>query len=210
MTAIFEPWEDALIVERYQAEGPKNLALKMPGKTKQAILHRARVLGATAARARDWSPREDGILRRCHPDWAKAERLLVDRSRYAIYSRARTLELGHHKPWRPTEKELFRKVAQTLSDSEIGVMLGRTAKAVQTRRLKHSEVRRPGDKGPTVPVIRDVHDMAAARGVVVSKLTSALGCGRINRTITRRKMSISAVAAIVEVLGGELYAEWAD
>ena len=210
MKAIFEPWEDALIIERYQAEGPKKLALQMPGKTSGAILYRARVLHVTAVGAQDWSPREDGILRRCHPDWARAERLLVGRSRYAIYSRSRTLGLGHHKPWRPAEKDLFSKVAASLSDSEIGVMLGRTPKAVETRRLRQSEVRRHGEKAPTVPLIRDVYEMAATRGVVVSKLTSALGCGRIKRTVTRRSMSISAVARVVEVLGGELFAEWED
>ncbi|WP_316358957.1 hypothetical protein [Devosia sp.] len=138
------------------------------------------------------------------------ERLLVHRTRDAIQTRSQTLGLGRYKPWRPDEKEVFRKVAALHSDSEIAAMLGRTATSVEAYRLKHSKVRRHGKKAPIVPVINDVYDLATRRGVVISKLASALGCGRIKRGDARHRMSITAVATIVEVLGGELYAEWSD
>lgn len=210
MTA-YRQWEDDLIMAHYTTMGPKMLTAFIPERTPQSLGSRARILGVRPVQpAADWTPEDDRTLRRCHPDLKRAATRLPHRTPGAIRARANLLRLefaGTQKVWQPAHDDLIRKLTPHHTDREMGAMLGRSARSIGHRRESLGIAKKKATIN-TFPLLGDLLAEAAARGVVLSTLTHALGFKRIQ--LDRKHLSVPEVAKVVDVFSGELYAEWGD
>ncbi|KQX35360.1 hypothetical protein ASD04_15085 [Devosia sp. Root436] len=211
MRRNYEPWEDDLIRERYGSQGVfRGLIQQLPHRTANSIHIRAALLGVRA-HYREWTSAEDKILRQYYPDMAKAEAHLKGRTREALYMRSRKLRLGPPvRNWSAAEDDALRKLTPTHSDEQIAIMLGRTARAVLRRRFRLGIRKTEPTVRVLLPILADVIAEANARGVRLRSLTGALGCASIVPREDARRVSHKAIAKVVAVFGGHLYAEWDD
>ncbi|KRA42063.1 hypothetical protein [Devosia sp. Root635] len=205
----YQPWEDDLIRKHWRSASGRKLLLELlPHREPKSLRNRAPRLGVRAKGA-EWTLAEDKILRRCHPDLAKAELRLPGRSRCSIYNRSCKLGLRTMRRWSKAEDHVVDRLAPTHTDRQVALMLGRTVAAVEGRREHLGIVKRPHRVAAT-PVVADVIAEASVRGVKLQTLTRALGCQRIISGQNDRHVSHEAIAKVVSVFGGHLYAEWDD
>jgi hypothetical protein len=205
----YQPWEDDLIRQHWRSASGRKLLLELlPHRDPRSLRNRAPRLGLRAKGA-EWTLAEDKILRRCHPDLAKAEVRLPGRSRCSIYNRSCKLGLRTMRRWSKAEDHLVERLAPTHTDFQLASMLGRSAAAIEGRREHLQIVKRP-PRIAAIPVVADVIAEARARGVKLQTLTRALGVPPIVSCQTRHHVSHAAIAKVVSAFGGHLYAEWDD
>lgn len=205
----YQPWEDNLVRQHWgTGEGRRLLLQLLPHRDSKSLRNRAPRLGLRVQGA-EWTLAEDKILRRCHPDLAKAASQLPSRSRCSIYNRSCNLGLRMMRRWSSAEDHLVERLAPTHTDRQMASMLGRTAAAVESRR-DHLQIAKRTRRAAATPVIADVLSEARARGVKLKALTCALGCQPIVASQPVHRVSHEAIAKVVSVFGGHLYAEWQD
>lgn len=211
MKAPYSPVEAALVREHYP-----NLDLLvqlLPRRTRISITVKARALGLPFIEPL-WTLEERKTVVRLHPDIQAIMEALPHRSRTAIhtYASKHGIAVQFRKKWTLPRQELLKKLTHELSDPEIGSILGVSAKAVKTQRKRMGLAipSKPYRTTARVPLVEDIRSAARGRGVQLGKITTALGLQRLNPSRTDAGLSWPNAVKVVEVLGGELYAEWGD
>lgn len=168
---------------------------------------------------RRWTPPEDAVIRASFPNFGLAAAVLTWRTRAGIKDRASAL--GLRQPdfyWSKSNQELILRCVER----------GEGLSAITMRfpgKTKHSIARlvaRLGKKGSwcgTPPslnsphlIITDIKQRCLDKGVPFKAISHAAGTKGLLKSNTIRKAGLShaRIAKAVELLGGELYAEWED
>jgi hypothetical protein len=184
---------------------------RRPSSSAAAYVHIFLAVQAMAKkpRAPNWTLAELKILRQCHPNMRLAARRLPERTAQSIRTRSKLLGLGRRKTWRHVEEDLIRKLHLTHTDAQLAAMLGRSEEAVALHRSGLMGLRRVRTPSAESALLDDLRDEARRRGIKLWPLARGL-LGASVKLHGTGPAPARAVARVVEVLGGELYAEWED
>lgn len=130
--------EDNIIREFYPSEGA-DAALRLPDRSKSAVIMRARFLGVKWERQRKysyWTPEEDRVLLNFYPEeGSRVVERLKDRTPSAVISRARELHIScnDRSGWDPKEDEILSRYYRTEGVRVKERLPGRSGDAVRNR-----------------------------------------------------------------------------
>lgn len=162
-----------------------------------------------------WQPHELRILTdNRHLSNHELALLLPGRTIDAISKRRGMTDLQtlRRRVWLSPDLRLMREVGQEESDQDIAMRIGRSQKAVALKRRKLGIVKdgSPRRRGPAL--LEDIHERARDCRISIKGVEGAINAlGSLGASRWRRNRSVPLIAALaVELLGGELYAEWED
>jgi hypothetical protein len=159
-----------------------------------------------------WTGREDGVVRRYHPDYALIHKKLPHRSPRAIQARARKLGLTRKvRLWTALEvarlKRLYSQRRPT-AEELVTALPGRTIATITKKAALLGFVReRMAPKLSGEPVIDAVRLHAHEEGMTMRDLDSFAGTRRYFAT-TPKRVEWRYIAAAVDFLGGRLLPVW--
>jgi hypothetical protein len=186
----------------------------LPHRTLAAIHKRAQQLKLRAKQP-VWAEWEDELVRTHAPDYQLLAELLPHRTYRAIGSRAELLDVTSLKRWtKPALQKLYKLLWEGCPFDEIVQCFpGRSRKALDDMAMKMGM--RRGRKFRVTSKVRlasDIRERCANEGVSLTTIYRAVrGDGFLcERRIKQDGLNYRATSEAVELLGGELYAEWED
>ena len=168
---------------------------------------------------RKWTPSEDAVIQAGFPNYGLIASVLTWRTRIAIKWRSRELGLTHSEYfWSERDKDLVRRCVERGEGwAALKLRFPDKSKHAISQLIRRLSLKQPWEGSPARTdsphlIITDIKRRCLDEGVSFMAISRAAGTDSLLKAHTIRKNGLShaRIAKAVELLGGELYAEWED